>query len=274
VGYTTGPRPNSNFATILYTWNGPTSDYHSLQAQYKARFKRGLQALVSYTWSHAIDDVSSDIGSLVLSRGNADFDVRHNLSAAVTYDLPTPTNTPILKHMLGNWFMDGIVHAQTGRPLNVSGGSTIIDGATMSVRPDYVLGQPLYIYDPSVPGGRRFNPAAFTTPPFNPAYPTARQQGNFGRNVLRELPLTQIDFSLGRNFKLMENLKLQFKAEMFNAFNHPMFSGYGTTFTTPSTFGVPTQTLRYGLSSQGTGLSSLYQMGGPRSVQLSLKLTF
>jgi hypothetical protein len=276
AGVLTGPRPNPKFAGITYTWNGPTSDYHSLQAQYRARFTRGLQALVNYTWSHAIDEVSNDIGTLTLSRGNADFDVRHNLSAAVTYNLPSPNGAPVLKHLFGNWLLDGIVHAQTGRPVNVIAGATVVvDGIALSVRPDVVPGQPFYIKDPTVPGGRRFNAAAFKLPPVNPAFPTTRLQGNFGRNVLRELPLFQIDLALGRNFKLTENCKLQLKVELFNVFNHPMFGLYGTSITTPSNFGVPQASLRSSLSgSAASSLSTLYQMGGPRSVQLSLRLSF
>jgi hypothetical protein len=273
AGYTTGPRPNPNFSYITYTWNGPTSDFHSFQAQYKARLTSGLQGLVNYTWSHAIDDVSSDLGTLELSRGNADFDIRHNLSAAFTFNLPSPHGAPVLKHVLGNWTMDGIVHAQSGRPVNVYAGYTDINGMGVRWRPDVVPGQPFYINDPSVPGGRRFNSAAFKAPPANPDYPGIPIQGNFGRNVLRDFPITQTDFALGRNFNLTEKFKLQFKGELFNIFNHPMFTLYslsGSNFSTPSTFGVPTRTLNNGLG----GLNSLYQMGGPRSIQFSMRLTF
>jgi hypothetical protein len=265
-----GVRPNPNFSTIMFIWNGPTADYHSMQVQYKARLKRDLQALVNYTWSHAIDEVSNDIGTLVLERGNADFDVRHNLSAALAYNLPTPNGPAVLKQLLGYWSVDGIVHAQSGFPVNVYSTSTILpDGMDVYVRPNYVLGQPLYIYDSTVPGGRRFNAAAFTSP-------ASGQQGNFGRNVFRGLPLWQADLAFGRSFKFTERWKLQFKGELFNIFNHPLFGNYGTNFTTPKTFGVPTTMLRGNLSSStaASGLSSLYQMGGPRSIQFSLKLTF
>jgi outer membrane receptor protein involved in Fe transport len=276
VGYTTGPRPNPNFTSITYMWNGATSDYHSLQTQYKARLSNGLQALVNYTWSHAIDDVSDDIVINALSRGNASFDVRHNLSAAVTYDLPAPRLTPMLTRILGNWTIDGIVHAQSGRPLGVfSNNKVLVDGMVMSVRPDVVPGVSFYVDDPSVPGGRRFNPAAFTSPPMDPTYPNVpARQGNAGRNILRELPLYQVDLALGRSLMLAKGMKLQFKGELFNIFNHPMFGNYGLVYTTPATFGVPTQMLRNSLTSFGPGLNPLYQMGGPRSVQLSLRLGF
>jgi hypothetical protein len=265
-----GVKPNPNFASIYYVWNGPTSDYHSMQVQYKARLKRDLQALVNYTWSHAIDEVSTDIGTLVLARGNSDFDVRHNLSAALAYNLPTPNGAEVLKQLLGHWSVDAIVHAQSGFPVNVYSTSTVTpDGQMVYVRPNYVLGQPLYIYDSIVPGGRRFNSAAFTSP-------ASGQQGNFGRNVFRGLPLWQADMALGRSFNFTEKWKLQFKGELFNIFNHPLFGTYGYNFTTPKTFGVPTTMLRNNLSSStaASGLSSLYQMGGPRSIQFSLKLTF
>jgi outer membrane receptor protein involved in Fe transport len=262
-----GVRPNSNFSSIYYTWNGATSDYHSMQVQYKARLKRGIQALVNYTWSHAIDDVSTDVGTLTLTRGNTDFDVRHNLSAALNYNLPTPNGAALLKQLLGHWTVDGIVHAQSGLPVNITTGSySVVDGMLVSVRPNYVWGQPLYIDDPTVPGGRRFNSAAFTT--------LTSGQGSFGRNVLRGLPIWQADMALGRSFNFTERWKLQFKGELFNIFNHPNFGNYGTTYTTSSTFGVPTTMLRSGLSSSVAGLSTLYQIGGPRSVQFSLRLSF
>ncbi len=268
-GKVNGVKPNPNFSTIVYTWNGPTSDYDSMQVQYRARMKRGMQALVNYTWSHAIDEVSTDIGRAFLSRGNANFDIRHNLSAAVTYNLPMPNGAAVLKQLFGHWSVDGILHAQSGLPVDVASGLAVINGIQVYIRPNYVQGQPLYIYDSSVPGGRRFNVAAFTKP-------TTGTQGNLGRNVLRGFPMWQADMALGRSFNFTEKWKLQFKGEFFNVFNHPMFglANWATFYTTPATFGVSSQTLRYSLSSGGVGMSSLYQMGGPRSVQLSLKLSF
>jgi hypothetical protein len=263
-----GLSPNPNFSTIVYAWNGPSSDYDSMQVQYKARLKRGMQALVNYTWAHAIDAVSTDIGYGTLSRGNADFDIRHNLSAAVNYDLPTPNGASVLRQIFGHWAVDGIVHAQSGLPVNVAYLSTaILDGVYEYVRPNYVGGQPLYLDCPTVAGGRCFNAAAFTQP-------TSGQQGNFGRNVYRGLPIWQADFAMGRSFNLTEKWKLQFKGEFFNIFNHPNFGSYGTRPNSPSTFGVPTAMLNSGLNTSGYGLSPLYQVGGPRDVQFSLRFSF
>ena len=98
----------------------------------------------------------------------------------------------------------------------------------------------------------------------------SERQGNFGRNIFRELPINPLDLALARTFKVVENWKLQFKAEAFNALNHPLFGQYGNTSNSPSTFGVPSQTL----SSSLGGLNALYQLGGPRSIQLALRLSF
>src|SRR5205823_3750228 len=88
------PRPNTNFNVIDFETNGPTSDYHSFQAQYQRRLSRGFQMLANYTWSHAIDSgISNEAALDNAGRGNADFDVRHNFSAAGTYDLPKLTGT-------------------------------------------------------------------------------------------------------------------------------------------------------------------------------------
>jgi hypothetical protein len=263
---------NPNFNVVIVTRNGTTSDYHSLQAQYRAHWKRGLQALLNYTWAHAIDEVSNEINSFDLQRGNSSFDVRHNFSAAATYDVPAPRST-VLRSILRNWSLDAIVRAQSGRPVDVTAGSFVTpNGDFIFVRPDIVSGTPLYIPDPSVPGGRRFNSEAFTLPPDNPNLPGfPARQGTLSRNVLRELPLYQVDIALGRRFDITEKLKLQLKAEAFNVFNHPNFSNYDDFFFPGSTtFGVPRATLNNAL----LGLSALYQVGGPRSIQLSIKLSF
>jgi len=98
-----------------------------------------------------------------------------------------------------------------------------------------------------------------------------------GRNVLRGFGLTQIDFALRRQFSFSERWKLEFSAEAFNILNHPNFGNVDAcTCDAPGTFGQATQMLNNALSAgngQG-GFSALYQTGGPRSIQLSLKLRF
>jgi len=124
------------------------------------------------------------------------------------------------------------------------------------------------LYGSQFPGGKIFNRAAFVSPP-------AGQQGNFGRNVLRGFGASQIDLGLQRQFPLTENLRLNFRAEFFNIFNHPNFGNPINTLASPL-FGRSTQTLANSLGSGGAtgGLNPLYQIGGPRSIQFALKLQF
>jgi hypothetical protein len=267
-----GPRPNPNFRNILLTSNGPTSDYHALQIQFERRLSRGLQALVNYTWSHAIDEVSNEVQTHVLERGNADFDVRHNFSAGVTYDIPSPFGEGVGKAVLGNWSLDSTVYAQSGPPVNLFAGLNNVDGRQVDIRPDVVPGVPFWIEDPTVPGGSRINPAAFLLPPRYPRSTFfAIRQGTLGRNVVRLPGKYQVNMALGRQFSFSERWKLQFKAEAFNLFNHPLFGQYGIQLEPLGfDFGVPAATLNRSLGD----LNRLYQIGGPRSMQLMLRLSF
>jgi len=237
-----------------------------LQANITRRFSRGLQIQGAYTWSHAIDEDSAANTARVAKRGNADFDVRHNLSAAVTYDIRSSGFGRMADDVLSQWSVDTTIHAQSALPVDLIA-STLIDPATgtlINVRPDLIASVPLYIKDTTLPGGRRINRAAFSVP-------LAGQSGTLGRNVLRGLPTWQVDFALRRQFKLTETLKLQFRAESFNLFNHPNFGTIQTTLTAVN-FGQGTNMLNRQLG--GVGLSQLYQIGGPRSLQFALKLSF
>ena len=117
------------------------------------------------------------------------------------------------------------------------------------------------------PGGKIFNQAAFVAP-------LSGTQGNFGRNVLRGFGATQADVAFQRRFALTEKLGLRFRAEFFNIFNHPNFGNPNNSLTDPL-FGHSTQTLASSLAGlDGAGFNPLYQIGGPRSIQLALKLQF
>ena len=266
---------NPNFGSIVYTTNGPTSDYDSMQAQFTRRLTRGFQALVNYTWSHAIDDASDELSG-DLARGNASFDVRHNFSAALTYEIPNFTENRFARAVFGGFALDSTIYLQSGQPIDILAGSfTTEDGRTISVRPDYVAGQPYYIEQAGVPGGRRINPAAFALPPRVGGVFT--RQGNLGRNVVTAPPIYQVNVALRREFKLTERVRFQVRAESFNLFNRPQFSQFNTNLAVtdfvrfPETaFGVPTRTLNTSLG----GINALYQLGGPRSFQFSGKILF
>lgn len=280
--------PTAFFLSI--TDNSATSDYHGMQLQFQRQMSRGLQILTSYTWSHSIDTVSTDSGIAASpndpnrERGNSDFDVRHAFSAAVSYELPSPRDKKVARALLGGWFVDGVVTARSAVPVDIIASGAVIGGVQTFVRPNLVPGIPLYLDDPSAPGGRRFNnkvdPARpGCKGPFCP--PPTGTQGAFGRNVMRGFPMSQFDLALRRQFDLGERVRLQLRAEAFNIFNHPNFgdpgaNNDGANQLTSASFGQSTQMLKSSLGTGGTtgGFSPLYQVGGTRSIQLALKLQF
>jgi hypothetical protein len=135
-------------------------------------------------------------------------------------------------------------------------------------RPDLVPGVPVYLKDPAVAGGRRINRDAFSVP-------AELRQGTLAYNALRGFGVSQLDMALRRQFDLGERLKLQFKVEVFNLFNHPNF-GNPVNVLSSSSFGQSTQMLGRSLGNGGIngGLSPLYQIGGSRSIQLAVRLQF
>jgi hypothetical protein len=122
----------------------------------------------------------------------------------------------------------------------------------------------------AVGGGWRFNPAAFS---IQQDYPG--RQGTLGRNVLRGFPLSQLNLTARREFRIYESLKLQFRAEMFDILNHPSFADPTGSLYSPQ-YGVSTQMLVASLGRGGAngGLNTLYQVSGPRSIQLALRMVF
>ena len=152
--------------------------------------------------------------------------------------------------------------------MDIVGATYFAAGTALSPRPNVNPGAPLELHETQYPGGKTLNKAAFTAPPVG-------QQGNFGRNVLRGFGASQADFGLQRQFPIAEKVRLRFRAEFFNIFNHPNFGNPNNNLTSPL-FGRSTQTLANSLGSGGAngGFNPLYQIGGPRSIQLVLKLEF
>jgi hypothetical protein len=157
--------------------------------------------------------------------------------------------------------------ARTATPVDIFNGRDIGFGV-FNFRPDRIEGVPLYLQDPSAPGGRMINRTAF-------AIPENSRQGTLGRNALRGFPVSQVNLAVRRRLKLTERFNLQLRAEVFNLFNHPNF-GDPIGDLGSGLFGQSTSMFGRSLGSGGAngGLSPLYQVGGPRSVQLMLKLQF
>ncbi len=169
---------------------------------------------------------------------------------------------------MGGWSLDSFILARSADPDDLVGGVSFFSAASLFFRPNVNPGVPLELHGSQYPGGKILNKAAFTAPPVG-------QQGDFGRNVLRGFGAAQADLALQRQFHLTEKMGLRFRAEFFNIFNHPNFGNPNNNLT-DALFGHSTQTLANSLGSSGAngGFNPLYQIGGPRSIQLALKLQF
>jgi hypothetical protein len=155
------------------------------------------------------------------------------------------------------------MQARTAFPIDVLTSSVPLAGTQVSTRPDLVPGVSAWLYGSQYPGGKALNPLAF-------AVPQVPGQGNLGRNSFRGFGFTQLDFSLARRFSFGERAGLQFRADVFNIFNHPNFANPDNNIDDGLLFGLSSQMLNQSLG----GLNALYQIGGPRSLQLSLKFEF
>jgi hypothetical protein len=260
---------NPNFAKVTWFPGDLSSNYQSLQVKYQRAISPAIHALASWTWSHTIDSGSTD-PLFPFTRGNADLDVRHNLQAALSWNQHTRTGNWFQQNILGGWGLDGRLAARTAFPVNLLG-NIAVDPATgdrFYSGVDLVPGRPLYLSDRSYPGGRVFNggPTA-SSPAF--VLPKTSLSGDAPRNLMRGFGNFQLNIALRRELHLHESWSLQFRAEAFNVTNHPDL-GYVDPHISDELFGQAQLSLNQSFGSPG----SLYQPGGPRSLQLSLRLHF
>jgi hypothetical protein len=251
----------------------------------------GLQALVSYNFSKSSDiDSTDENGLYAASLSNivlpplrpSDFDIRHSIAAAISYEIPTPSWGRTANAILKGWAVDGLVRAMTAPPINVFIRGFSPGLGIYTTQADVVPGQPTWIPDSTQPSGRALNPAAFTSP-------LVGLVGDFPRNGLRSpYSLDQTDLALRRRFNLTERVKLDVRAEYFNVFNHPMFGIPGSQCNPDTFWGFQGGTAlpSFGKVCPGTsttnidggggtnGQSALYAVGGPRSAQFTVKVHF
>ncbi len=279
----TGMAPNPNFATgaLDLIDTDAVSNYNALQANATQRLAHGLELTVSYAWAHSLDDASNPTGTSVNSSftgsnpydfhaeyASSDFDIRHNVIVAFTYQLPGGAH---YRKLTNGWSLQGLFTAHTGTPYTPLLGEDIAgDGdqyAANDQRPNIVQGVPLYISS-SAPPYQVANPAAFSIP-------AAGAFGDAGRNILRNPGLEQFDLSVLKNTRITERITAQFRAEFFNVLNHANFASPAASgnnlLTAGSSFGLAQESANM---SAGGLLSPLFNSGGPRSLQFALKLMF
>ena len=227
------PRPDPRFDDIDLLESRANSNYNALQLRLQQRLKHGFSALASYTWSKSIDDASNFFSSagdpnfpqnsnnVAAERGRSNFDVTHRLSASYAYALPFRRTDGLAAKLVNGWETFGIVTLQTGRPFTVallseldnSGTGRSILGFGANDRPN-VVGNPDRSNQTT---DQWFNTAAF-------AFPAPGTFGNAGRNILEGPGFESVNVSLVKNTAFTESVKLQFRAEAFNLFNHPNFN--------------------------------------------------
>ena len=253
---------------VALTTNNARSRYHSLQAQYRRRFTGSLEGLASYTWSHSIDDDSSDAflawagpgAGASVDRGSSDFDLRHSFTSSLSYTAPP---------RLGAWSLSGILRARTGFPITVQAAEEYVGISFINAfRPNWVYGEPLWVPDAHAPGGRELNPAAFQVQ-------ASGVQGDLGRNVVGGLGMYQLDLALSREFKITDRTGFELGVQAFNAFNHPNLADPVKYLDSPL-FGqsISMLNMMLGTGSPGSGLSPVLGSGGPRALQFRLRFHF
>lgn len=254
AGYPAGIyyNPSSTLAnpavTNSTTWfSYGTSLYNGLEVDVLQRLKHGLQFRGVYTFSKGLDDGDNMNTSIATNSpaftanphdikadwGRASFDTRHAAVINATYDLPFARDAAahrVLNRAFGSWQISGIEALQSGLPFTPQlGYDPSNDGDSRNpVRPSI---NPAFT-GAIIKGGpnQYFDPNAFSPPP-NGTY------GNVGRNSLQGPGLTETDLSLAKNIPFSERVKLQFKAEFFNLFNHTNFNTPNTVVLTSATAG-------------------------------------
>jgi hypothetical protein len=286
---------------INFLENGYTSIYHGLQTTLTQHTSHGLNFVAGYTWAHAIDFVSlnraaqpQDSFNPAAERASGDQDIRHRLTLALSYDLPSRQNT---YQLLEGWQVNSIVYFQTGAPWGLVDG--FANGNDISLTGEFsdrwnIVGSPNNITW-STSGSVPF--FDFTMPQTSPQAcmahanlaqlqsfgcfiangtilvpPNAGSFGNLGRNTFRGPSQSNWDFSLVKNTRITERVNFQFRAEFFNVLNHPHFANPATPGnidpSVPGTFG------RSGLTPDIAAANPVIGTGGPRNIQLGLKFRF
>ncbi len=278
-------RRNPNFDQVRGHIQGFNSWYNALSVGTLKRFNKGLQFQLSYTYGKSLDERSGVGGRLEytngqarafdpydrrLDRGRSDFDVRHNFTANLTYDMPFGKAKGIPGAIIRDWQINSIVMLASGVPFTpLIDGDPDRDGTDdNSARPDLVPGVSL-----TPPGGRTpdlwFNPLAL-------APPQVGFRGTLGRNTFDGPDWKSVDLSLSRKFKLSEKYSLQFRVEAFNLLNR-------ANFDLPANSDDGVQVFTFIPASGSTPASFprtpnagriFNTVGGPRELQLGVKFLF
>jgi hypothetical protein len=264
-------KPGVTLNNITMVDSAGNSSYNALWISANQRLSHGLQFNASYTYSHSIDYNSLSSQGIVVQdstnvrndRGSSDFDARHRFVINWLYALPFKGN-----RWKEGWQLSAITQWQSGNPINLITTNTTFTGVA-SLRPDLVgdlqvLDDPAHWFSNVVcdPFAGPCSSSAVLAIPRDSS--GAFHFGNLGRNVITGPTFSNTDFSMLKNTRITERVTVQFRAEMFDIFNHP-------------NFGQPGRIVSVGSSSLGVINSTRFptgDFGSARQVQFALKLLF
>jgi hypothetical protein len=307
-------RPNQQFASITYLDNSGDSNYHAAQFTLRRRFSTGLGLSMAYTFGKSIDNQSvdpvgassggglsttnsrtpSDIRDFREERARSDFDRSHIFTGASVWEVPVGrgrrflSSPPgIVNQVLGGWTINTIFTYMTGEPFAVRSGSFTANGSHESRAG---VQQPVQAHLHELPNQTFAGPVLFdpvtnntaTGNPFtcgvNPAaifcLPVPGTRGA-GRNIFTASSYWNVDLGFIKTFPITERVKIQFRTEMFNAFNHPNFDN-------PRDASVGSPSIRSGVFAQSCcatvappSTQTIVQTGeAARVIQFALKVQF
>ena len=318
----------NRFAEIDYKTSGGRDHYNSMQTTLNRRFAQGFTLGLQHTWGRSIGNSQGSNEALTAANnysfaadyGNNNYDIRHSLNATALYELPFGPNkavklTGAADKILGGWELGGIVNFRTGVPIsllitrpdvvyrdkrngNILSSPVVVNGQVMTDaiinvpgggssrnvrRADVVAG-----VNPFITGADKrvyLNPAAF-------AIPQPGTFGNMGRNALPGPDLSQLDLTLHKRFPITEKVNLQFRAEIYNLFNHANLSNPAATLSAglPGSYADPAGATGLGGIQPGQSftasaaggafgritstVANTVGVGAQRQIQLSLRLNF
>ncbi|HEU4477596.1 MAG TPA: TonB-dependent receptor [Pyrinomonadaceae bacterium] len=306
-------RPNPQFSEIFYFDSGGDSYYHGAILQVRRRLERGLDFGLSYTFSKSIDNMSvdpvaatsggglgnnsrtpTDVRNFALDRAVSDFDNKHVLVINSRYELPFGKgrkyfgNAPgVIEQIVGGWSLTGIYTYQSGEPYTINSGAatanfTIAGKQTRADLRGPLPASQLQFVEEIV------GPVVFNATDRDPATNCRQiigsnsffcipEPGGFGmaRNALRGPGFWNFDLGILKRFNITERVNLQFRAEMFNAFNHPNFENPRNATEGSPTVTSPLFGQTCCVTSSVPASTTIIATGEPnRVIQFALKLQF
>ena len=267
-----------NFGNILQLNTIGTSNYNSLQSSFRTRSWRGLTASFSYTWSHALDEISEYRGAILddpnnrlLDYGNSDFDTRNLFTIDFVYDVPKApwASSGWQKRLFNDYQVSSLMIWHSGQPSD-----EVLSGLSLIGNPYAGLS---HNFDSTIPGAQWWNPAAFCSPGGS-ACPGAT--GNVSRNKFSGPGFGDVDLSLIKNIPITERVRIQLRADFFNLTNRINFaSGVGAVggVCAPNAAGICTTASGFGQVTDTIGDFNGAPAIGPgeqRNIQLVARIVF